>query len=91
MEWVLFAGIAAVAAIYIALPRREDATLDLAPGAEVDDLRAQRDELVAALRDLDDDLAAGRVSADDRARGRREVGERLREVMATLQARERRP
>ena len=44
--------------------------------SELDDLRAQRDELVAALRDLDEDVAAGRMAPADRQRGRQEIGTR---------------
>ena len=84
MEWGVLAALAAIAALYIALPRREDAGPDPAPDAREDDLRAQRDELVAALRDLDEDVAAGRMAAEDRQRGRREIGERLRDVMTQL-------
>ncbi len=85
-EWAVLAATAAVAAIYIALPRREDAEEDGAPGADLDDLRAQRDELVAALRDLDEDVAAGRMAAADRQRGRQEIGARLREVIEQIRA-----
>ncbi|MFA7248816.1 MAG: hypothetical protein WC273_04220 [Dehalococcoidia bacterium] len=91
MEWLVLAALAALAAIYIALPRREDAQPDREAGATADDLRAQRDELVAALRDLDDDVAAGRMTAEDRRRGRQEIGEHLRDVMELLRAQETRP
>jgi hypothetical protein len=85
-EWLALAALAAVAALYIGLPRREDADSDTAPGAELDDLRAQRDELVAALRDLDEDVAAGRMAPEDRQRGRQEIGVRLREIIERLRA-----
>ncbi len=85
-EWAVLAALAAIAAIYIALPRREDAEADGAAGADLDDLRAQRDELVAALRDLDEDVAAGRMAAEDRQRGRAEIGMRLRDVIERIRA-----
>lgn len=88
-EWAVLAALAAIAALYIALPRREDSRADLASEALADDLRAQRDELVAALRDLDEDVEAGRMAADDRRRGRQEIGERLRDVMEHLRVPER--
>ena len=86
MEWAMLAGLAAIAALYIALPRSDDRDEDTAPEAAIDDLRAQRDELVAALRDLDDDVAAGRMAAADRQRGRQEIGARLRGIIEQLRA-----
>ncbi len=85
-EWLMLAGLAALVALYIGLPRPEDADDDSAPGADLDDLRAQRDELVAALRDLDEDVAAGRMAAEDRQRGRQDIGARLREIMERIRA-----
>lgn len=85
MEWFALAAVAVIAALYIALPRADDAQPD-GVGAELDDLRAQRDELVSALRDLDEDVAAGRMAPEDRQRGRQEIGVRLREVMERLRA-----
>lgn len=82
-EWLALAGIAALTALYIAMPRSDDGAAD-AVDAEADDLRAQRDELVAALRDLDEDVAAGRMAPEDRQRGRQEIGVRLREVIERL-------
>ena len=86
MEWALLAGIAALATLYIVLPRRDDAGADATPEADLDDLRAQRDELVSALRDLDEDVAAGRMAVKDRQRGRQELGASLREVMERIRA-----
>lgn len=84
----MLGALAVIAALYIALPRREDADADPPRGAELDDLHAQRDELVAALRDLDDDVAAGRMAAEDRQRGRHEIGARLREIIERLRVAE---
>ncbi|MEI6137003.1 MAG: hypothetical protein WCQ48_06260 [Chloroflexota bacterium] len=82
----MLAAIAAIAALYIVLPRSDDAEADSPIGADLDDLRAQRDQLVTALRDLDDDVAAGRMAVEDRQRGRQEIGVRLRVVMEQLRA-----
>ncbi len=82
----MLAALAAIAALYIALPRSDDAEVDSPIGADLDDLRAQRDQLVTALRDLDDDVAAGRMAVEDRQRGRQEIGVRLRVVMEQLRA-----
>ncbi len=91
MEWVLLAGLAILAALYIALPRSDDASDEVAAEAELDDLRAQRDELMAALRDLDEDVAAGRMDADDRRRGRHDIGLRLRDIVERMRGRETQP
>lgn len=85
-EWAVLVALAVLAALYIALPRRDDAGADATPEADLDDLRAQRDELVASLRDLDEDVAAGRMAAEHRQRGRQEIGARLREVMEQIRA-----
>jgi hypothetical protein len=85
-EWLVLAALSALATLYIALPRRDDGEDGVARGANLDDLRAQRDELVAALRDLDEDVAAGRMAPDDRQRGRQDIGARLREVIERLRA-----
>ncbi len=84
MEWLVLAALAGAAALYIALPRRDDTDDDDA--SDLDDLHAQRDALVLALRDLDDDVAAGRVAAEDRQRGRQAIGEQLRAVIERLRA-----
>lgn len=84
MEWAVLALIALLAALYIAVPRSDDADAIEAQHADLDDLHAQRDELVASLRDLDEDVAAGRLSPHDRQRGRADIGAQLREVMERI-------
>ena len=51
MDWAILALIALLAALYIAVPRSDDADALEGRHADLDDLHAQRDELVAALRD----------------------------------------
>ena len=87
----MFIALAAITTLYIALPRREDARPDTTASADIDDLRAEREALVLALRDLDDDVAAGRMAAADRQRGRQEIGVRLRAVIDLLHAHGERP
>ncbi|MEX2445836.1 MAG: hypothetical protein WD734_00730 [Dehalococcoidia bacterium] len=88
MEWVILGAVAALVAAYVALPRRGDEVASAAdPAADLDGLRGERDALLASLRDLDDDAAAGRIDATDRAAGRRALGPRLRAVTEALRAR----
>ena len=87
MEWALFAAVLLAATAYVAWPRRGD--LD-AHGleAEREDLHARRNEIRRALRDLDDDAAAGRIAVADRAAGRSALGPALRDVTERLRARD---
>ncbi|MSQ30991.1 MAG: hypothetical protein EXR64_03050 [Dehalococcoidia bacterium] len=87
MEWALFAAVLLAATAYIALPRRAD---DVARDIEADvaELHAARAAILAALRDLDEDAAAGRMAAEDRAAGRRALGPALREATERLRARD---
>ena len=83
MEWALLALFILVAAVLIGLPRafRREA------GESEFDARALREEhgqLMAELRDLDDDASAGRISAADRRDGRRALAPRLRAVSEAL-------
>lgn len=83
MEWALLALFALVAAALIGLPRAS--LLDAGDGAP--DARALWEEhrqLMAELRDLDDDASAGRISAADRRDGRRALAPRLRAVSEAL-------
>jgi hypothetical protein len=81
MEWAILALIALAAGAFIAVPRRGDAIID---DAATDELAAERDNLLLALRQLDEDADAGRISAEDRLAGRRALGPRLREVTEAL-------
>lgn len=83
MEWlvlVLFAGLAA-AVIGAPLLRERKAALDGGDGSE---LVEERRTLLAELRELDDDAASGRISADERRDGRRALAPRLRAVTEAL-------
>jgi hypothetical protein len=83
MEFVVLAAFAALAALFVGVPRRAEA-----PGVEADDeLRERRTRLLRELRDLDDDANEGRISAGDRAEGRRALAPELRAVTEELRAR----
>lgn len=82
MEWAVLALFALAAGAFIALPRRGDGTTDAATAT--DELAAERDSLLLALRELDEDAAAGRITAEDRLAGRRALGPRLRDVTEAL-------
>lgn len=83
MEWLVLALFAALAAAVIGLPllRPREAALEGVDGAE---LVEERRTLVAELRELDDDAASGRISADERRDGRRALAPRLRAVTEAL-------
>lgn len=83
MEWAVLALIALAACAFIALPRRDDTLVDHSEAASVE-LEAERESLLLALRELDEDAAAGRITAEDRLDGRRALGPRLREVTEAL-------
>jgi hypothetical protein len=80
VEWlvILMFALAAAAAIGLAHGAEDDPTPDL------DLLREQRRTLLDELRDLDEDADAGRISAEDRAAGRRALAPRLRAVTESL-------
>lgn len=83
MEWVVLVLVVLAACAFIALPRRSDTLADVADD-EVIELAAERDGLLLALRELDEDAAVGRITAGDRLEGRRALGSRLREVTEAL-------
>ncbi|MBM3140938.1 MAG: hypothetical protein FJZ92_12215 [Chloroflexi bacterium] len=87
-EFAVLVVLALLVAAYVALPRRGDGAAGSEGAGEdaVDALRARRTELLAALRELDEDLAAGRIAADDRAAGRRALAPELRSVTEALRA-----
>ena len=87
MEWALFAAVLLAATAYVALPRRaDDAPADFE--AEIAELHAERTEILDALRDLDEDAASNRITADDRLAGRRALGPALRDVTERLRERD---
>jgi hypothetical protein len=85
MEWLVLVLLALLAAVLIALPRH--AANNDAGDAELDQaaLVEERRLLLAELRELDEDAAAGRISGEDRLAGRRALAPRLREVTELLQ------
>lgn len=87
MEWAVLVLLAAVAAALIVLPLRGwsggPSPFELEQWA----LLEERAGLYAELHELDEDAAAGRISAEDRMRGRRALAPRLRSVTEELRAR----
>jgi len=81
VEWLVVLLLALAAAALIALPRTRGRTT-----IEPDRLHAEHALLVAELRELDDDLDAGRISLEDRQAGRSSLGPRLRAVTEALRA-----
>jgi hypothetical protein len=81
MEWLVLALFVLAASAFIALPRRDAPSPS---GASDDELAAERDSLLLALRQLDEDAEAGRITAEDRLAGRRVLGPRLREATEAL-------
>ncbi len=86
MEWAVLLGFALVAAALVVLPRGVTASPREAEADEAA-LREERRRLLDELVEIDEDAAAGRISADDRAVARRGIAPRLREVTEALQAR----
>lgn len=85
MEWAVLAVFALVVSAFIVWPRGSDGLTDSTDG-EAEEIAGERDSLLLALRELDEDAAAGRISAADRVEGRRALGPRLREVTEALRA-----
>lgn len=81
MEWVVLAAVAALAAVFVAWPRRG---VDDPPAVEVSDLHDERAAILAELREVEEDALAGRITADDRVEARRALGQRLRAVTEAL-------
>ena len=87
MEWLVLALLAALAAAPIATPLRRGGGAPAPDGAAgLEALAAERRTLLAELRELDDDAAAGRISAADRLAGRRALAPRLRAAVEALRA-----
>ena len=84
MEWALLLLFALLAAALVGLPRASAGAPEGVVALE--GLREERQLLLAELRDLDEDAAAGRISSADRVDGRRALAPRLRTVTARLRA-----
>lgn len=81
IEFAVLAALALVVAIYLAFPRGEEPAVE---PADVAALRARRAVLLHELRELNDDLAAGRIADADRLAARRALGPELRAVTEAL-------
>jgi hypothetical protein len=81
-EWLVFAIVAALAAAFIAWPREQDTARSSRPEAE--ELRSERRAILAELREIDDDVLAGRIAPEDRAEARRALAPQLRHVTEAL-------
>lgn len=86
MEWAVLLGFALVAAALVLLPRGVLPTPRDAEAVE-SALREERRRLLDELVEIDEDVAAGRIAAEDRTVARRAIAPRLREVTEALQAR----
>lgn len=86
MEWAVLVALALVAAALVALPPGVAATPRAAAEAEAA-LREERRQLLDELVEIDEDAAAGRISAEDRTAARRAIAPRLRAATEALQAR----
>jgi hypothetical protein len=80
MEWAVLILFGIVATALIGMGPLEVSPAVADPGP----LREQRDRLLRELRDLDDDAAAGRISATDRHEGRLAIAPELRLVTERL-------
>jgi hypothetical protein len=83
MEWLVLVAFIGIAVLLVTGPGRSSAVVG---GGADDGSLAERRTLLAELRELDEDLAAGRISPDDRLAGRRALAPRLRAVTETLRA-----
>jgi hypothetical protein len=84
VEWAVLLAFALVAAGAIGLARPSRATGDSDPADDEVRLVERRRVLLEELRELDEDLAAGRISPEDRVAGRRALGPELRAVTEAL-------
>lgn len=82
MEWAVLVLVAAAAAAFIAWPRRGDALASAR--TEAAELRAERDQLLLELREIDEDASARRISTEDRLHARRALAPQLRQVTEAL-------
>lgn len=84
IEWLVFVAVSAGTAAFIAWPRAQDAARSSRPEAE--ELRSERRAILAELREIEDDVLAGRIAAEDRADARRALAPQLRRVTEALSA-----
>ena len=90
MEWLLLAALVVAAAAFVVLPGLVRGRVADLPPTRADQerelLAEERRVLLAELRDLDEDAAAGRISAEDRLAGRRALAPRLRALTEAMQS-----
>ncbi len=85
MEWAILAAFIALAALLIALPsRRVSVSAGTAAMSDLDELLAERESLLAALREVDDDTETGRITPEARQAERQALGPALRAVTEAL-------
>ena len=82
MEWVVLTAFVLLAGALVALPRHAPSRATVADERET--LIEERSQLLAELRELDEDAGAGRIAGEDRAAGRRAIAPRLRAVTEAL-------
>ncbi|MQC16794.1 MAG: hypothetical protein DWG82_01005 [Chloroflexi bacterium] len=81
MEWLIFLAVVVATALFVAWPRAADPR----PGAvDVQELRGEREAILAELREVDDDALAERITSGDRRESRRILGIRLLRVTEAL-------
>jgi len=83
MEWVLFAAIVLVTAAFVAHGARSPRD-ELAEPETASEAIEERHLLLAELDEVDAELAAGRLTAEERRERRRALGPRLRAVTEEL-------
>ena len=85
MEWFVLVVFSSTAALLIGLPLwREQSAALITPTTTA--LQEQREVLLLELSELDEDLASGRISADERLAARRALAPRLRTITEELRA-----
>ncbi len=81
MEWLVFLAVVVAATLFVAWPRATDPL----PGpVDMQELRGEREAILAELREVEDDALAGRITQDDRRESRRLLGIRLVRVTEAL-------
>lgn len=87
MEWAVLVGCALIAALIVGVPRGSRVDLATVEAEAQQALVEERERLLDDLRELDEDAAAGRISAEDRQLGRRAIAPRLRAATEALRDR----
>lgn len=85
MEWFVLVVFSSAAALLIGLPLWREQPAALITASTIA-LQEQREALLLELSELDEDLASGRISTDERLAARRTLAPRLRTVTEQLRA-----